>query len=36
MNEYQKTEQERQRRRIAEWFPGPGGGMAGARCDCAS
>ncbi len=36
MNGYQKMEQERQRRRIAEWFPGPGGGMAGARCDCAS
>lgn len=36
MSEYQKTEQERQRRRIADWFPGTGGGMAGARCDCAS
>lgn len=30
------NENQNKRRRIAEWFPGPGGGMAGAGFDCAS
>ena len=31
-----RKQNKRHRRRIAEWFPGPGGGMARVRCDCAS